>query len=76
LFDYLVISGEVGLIKPDRAIFDLLLARTGCPPGKCLFIDDHDRNIRAARNLGFQTILFQSPRQLAEELHRIGILNH
>jgi len=74
-FDGLVISGEVGLIKPDKAIFDLLLERAGYPARECLFIDDHDSNIRAARDLGFQTILFQSPQLLEEELRRIGILH-
>ena len=73
-FEDLIISGEVKLAKPDKAIFDLLLERAGQPPGKCLFIDDHAGNIRAARELGFQTILFQSPQQLEEELERRGIL--
>ncbi len=74
-FDGLVISGEVGLVKPDKAIFNLLLDRVRQPAGKCLFIDDHDSNISAARELGFQTILFQSPQQLEAELRRIGILD-
>jgi 2-haloacid dehalogenase len=74
-FDDLVISGEVGLIKPDKAIFNLLLERIMLPAGRCLFIDDHDTNIRVARELGFQTILFQSPQQLEAELRRMGILD-
>ena len=73
-FDDLVISGEVGLVKPEKAIFHLLLERINQPPDECLFIDDHESNILTARNLGFQTILFQSPQQLAAELHRNGIL--
>ena len=40
-FDDLVISGQVGLIKPDKAIFNLLLERVSLPAGECLFIDDH-----------------------------------
>ena len=73
-FDDIVISGEVGLVKPDRAIFELLLERIGRPAGECLLIDDHDRNILAARELGFQTIQFQSPQQLEAELRSRGIL--
>jgi 2-haloacid dehalogenase len=73
-FDDLVISGEVGLIKPDHAIFQLMLDRISRPAGECLFIDDHEGNIRAARDLGFQTIHFQSPLQLEAELTRLGIL--
>jgi 2-haloacid dehalogenase len=74
-FDDLVISGEVGLIKPDPAIFHLLLERVGRPATECLFIDDHERNIRAAMELGFQAILYQSPQQLEAELRRMGIIN-
>ncbi len=73
-FDGLVISGEVRLVKPDKAIFELLLERIGRPAGECLFIDDHDRNIAAARELGFQTILFQSAQQLEMELRSMAIL--
>jgi 2-haloacid dehalogenase len=74
VFDDIVISGEVGLVKPDKAIFELLLERIGRPAGECLLIDDHDRNILAARELGFQTIQFQSPQQLEAELRSRGIL--
>jgi 2-haloacid dehalogenase len=73
-FDGMVISGEVGLIKPDPAIYQILLERAGRPAGECLFIDDHLPNIQAASALGFQTIQFQSAGQLESELHLKGIL--
>lgn len=72
-FDGIVISGEVGLVKPDQAIFEVLLEYTGHPAGDCLFIDDHFPNIEVARALGFQTIQFQSPQQLEAELSTRGI---
>lgn len=72
-FDDLVISGEVKLIKPDRAIFELLLERADRTAQECVYIDDHERNIAAARTLGFQTIHFKSPEQLVEELQRMGV---
>ncbi|HPH96255.1 MAG TPA: HAD family phosphatase [Anaerolineaceae bacterium] len=74
-FDGIIISGEVRLIKPDRAIYELTLKRIGRPAPECLFIDDHAPNIQAARALGFQTIQFQSPAQLESELQRLGILS-
>lgn len=74
-FDGFVISGEVGMVKPDQAIFQLLLQRVRRPARECLFIDDHAKNIHAASDLGFQTILFQSPQQLEADLRRMGILN-
>jgi 2-haloacid dehalogenase len=72
--DGMVVSGEVGLVKPERHIFDYLVEQVGRPAGDCLFIDDNERNIIAARELGFQTILFRSAEQLAEELTQRGIL--
>jgi len=73
-FDSIVISGAVGVAKPDRRIFELLLAQAGRTAGECLLIDDSALNIAAAQNLGFQTIHFHSSAQLAEELSRRGLL--
>lgn len=72
-FDDIVLSGEVGLVKPDRAIFEVLLQRIGRPAGECIFIDDHDANILAAEEMGFQTIHFRSAEQLKGELQTKGI---
>ncbi len=74
LFDDIVISGEVKLIKPDPAIFKLFLERTGQKADECLLIDDSDKNIAAASDLDFQTIHFASPPQLRSELQRLNLL--
>ncbi len=74
LFDVIVVSGEVGLIKPDPAIFELAVQRTGVPASQCLFIDDHEATIDVAQRLGMQTILFRSPEALARELAEMGLL--
>ncbi|HEX8144454.1 MAG TPA: HAD family phosphatase [Pyrinomonadaceae bacterium] len=73
-FEEIVISGEVELIKPDPRIYAVLLDRIGRRAEECLFIDDAEANINVAARLGFKTILFESPRQLANELHRLGLL--
>ena len=73
-FADIVISGEVKLAKPDPAIFQLLLERIGRPAGECLYIDDAPHNIEAARGLGFQTILFESPEQIGKDLKTMGVL--
>lgn len=73
-FQGIVISGEVGIAKPDRRIFQALLEQVGRPAGECLLIDDSTANIAAAQALGFQTIHFYSPPQLAGELTRRGLL--
>jgi len=73
-FQGIVISGEVGIAKPDPRIFQALLALVGRPSGECLLIDDSPANIDAAQVLGFQTIHFRRPSQLAGELVRRGLL--
>jgi len=75
LLETIVLSGEVGLIKPDPRIFQLLLERTGRRAGDCLLIDDAPANIAAAAALGFQTIRFESPEQLRQELVQRGLLS-
>ncbi len=75
-FQDIVISGEVGLNKPDPRIFQILLDRVNRPAGDCLLIDDSQKNIQTAQDLGFQTILFQSPAQLREELMRKNCWDH
>lgn len=51
-FDAQVISGEVGLRKPDPAIYELAADRLGVPPERCAFVDDLDRNVQVAEELG------------------------
>lgn len=73
LLDDAVISGEVGLIKPEPEIFELLLEKIGKPAHACVFIDDALANIEQAQKMGFVTVHFQSPEHLEEELHRLGV---
>lgn len=55
--DVLVISGEVGLRKPDPAIYALACERLGMPAGDIVFVDDMPRNVEAARDAGLQAIM-------------------
>ncbi len=73
-FEAILISGEMGLVKPDPRIFRALLDRVRRPAAECLFVDDGQDNIAAARTLGFRTIRFEAPEQLAAALRRLGIL--
>jgi len=68
LFDEIVLSGEVKLIKPEPEIFELFLQKIGKPANQCLFIDDSEANIATARKLGFDTVHFISPEHLQNEL--------
>ena len=68
LFDDIILSGAVKLVKPDPTIFELTLKRIRRSATECLLIDDSIANIDAARRLGFKTIHFRSPEQLEKEL--------
>ena len=74
LLDGYIISGDVRLVKPDPAIFELMIEKIGCLARECLLIDDSAKNIEAARQLGFETILFRSSDQLETELRKLGLL--
>lgn len=73
-FDGIVVSGEVGLIKPDRQIFRHFLDRYGLAAADCVFIDDSRANTAAAAELGMSTIHYVEPMDLAEALARLGIV--
>ena len=74
LLDDMVISGEVGHVKPDPEIFQILLERIGRPARECLFIDDALANVQQAQRMGFVTVHFESPEQLKTVLKELGIL--
>lgn len=72
--DPTVVSGEVGVAKPDPAVFDILIERTGLSPGRTLFIDDAPANIESAAHHGFIVHRFMSPAELAGALSHHGLL--
>lgn len=73
-FEGIVISGDVGVNKPDRRIFDHLADQFGIEPAATLFIDDSSANVDAAKTLGFQAIRFTDATALRRELTRLGLL--
>ena len=78
-FDFLdrprgvTVSGEIGLIKPDRAIYDHHVASFGLEPAATLFIDDSQKNVDGARAAGWQAVLFTDAKALEAGLERLGI---
>ena len=73
-FDGTVVSGREGVAKPDPAIFRRLLDCFGLTPSTTLMIDDTQENLETASQLGIQTILFRSSRQLQTDLEVVGVL--
>lgn len=71
LFDAIVISGEVGLRKPDPAIFELVLQRLGVSGHRCVFVDDHPGHLAAAAEMGMTTVLHRTPALTITELEGV-----
>ena len=71
-FDGVVVSGDERLLKPDPAIYHLLLSRYGLRADDCIFIDDSRANVQAARAVGMQAIQYAEPMDLAAELRLHG----
>jgi putative hydrolase of the HAD superfamily len=70
-FDAVVISGEVGLRKPEPAIYELAAERLGLPPSACVYVDDIARNLPAARTLGMATIHHVDNAETLNQLERL-----
>ncbi len=66
------VSGEVKLIKPDRAIYEHHTEKFGLDPAATLFIDDSAVNIAGARDYGWQAVVFTNAEALKSDLERFG----
>lgn len=72
-FDGVVVSAHERVIKPDPAIYEILLRRYGLAAPDCIFIDDSAKNIEAARGVGMKAVHFVEPIDLRSELARHGV---
>ena len=68
-----IMSCREQLIKPDRAIYLLLMSRFGLSADECVFLDDSERNVRAAEELGMHGIHFKNAKQALDELFELGV---
>ena len=73
-FEAVIVSGDVKLVKPDPAIFQLLVERHGLEPSRTVLIDDMIANVRAAEALGFRAISFTGASALRRDLVAMGLL--
>ncbi len=74
LFDGRVISYEEKVIKPEKAIYDILLSRYNLNPQECVFLDDHSSFLKPAKQLGMSTILVRQNTDLKVEFRKIDIV--
>ena len=72
-FHELVLSYEVGAMKPDHKIFERALAVAECPPHECFYIDDIEEYVTAARQLGIDSEVFTGPERFVEHLQERGV---
>ena len=74
-FDGRVVSGEEKIRKPFPELYHRLVNKFSIDPSTALYLDDNPRNLLPAKELGMQTIHFQSPEQFRSELSKIGLLS-
>ncbi|WP_022773001.1 HAD family hydrolase [Butyrivibrio sp. AE2015] len=68
-----ILSYREHVVKPDPAIYNLLVSRYNLTPSKTVFIDDTPINIEAAQNLGWKGIIYRDYNQVVDELATIGV---
>lgn len=71
LVDTIVYSHEVGLAKPDPAIYALTTTRLGVEPSEIVFLDDAEGHVQAAREFGWQAVVHRNTRQSIREVRAI-----
>ena len=67
-FDHVIISSEIGLVKPTPEMFNYCAKKVGADAGECIFVDDTEENITAASAFGMQTYHCKSPAELEKWL--------
>lgn len=73
LMQDVLVSGRVGLVKPDPRIFDVATERFALDPARTLFVDDSVANVTAAAALGFRTLRFEDAAGLRAALRDLGV---
>ena len=70
-FDEIVISSEIGMIKPDPGIYRYMLNKLGCSASEAVFVDDRIINVRAAQEIGLEAVLFTNLQEVNQKLQAI-----
>jgi epoxide hydrolase-like predicted phosphatase len=70
-FDQILISAEVGLVKPDRLIYERIISDLGVKSDEAVFVDDFPQNVEAARTAGLEAIHFLGPDQSLRDLQSL-----
>ncbi len=73
LIDTAIISADIGFQKPHKEAFDVLFQRLNVLPEETIFIDDAQKSLEKAREIGYHPILFKNNDQLKKDLENFGI---
>lgn len=73
LFEGAVVSAEIGLMKPNPAIFRHLLETFNLMAAETVFLDDYQVNIDGARSVGIEARLFTTPGRCEDDLRALGL---
>jgi len=73
LFDDIIISAQVGMLKPHKEIYEYIIQKYHLNPATCVFIDNQEDNIQAAEQLGILGIVHKNSRTTKNELAKLGI---
>ena len=76
LFDEVVLSGDINIVKPNPRIFKIMVDKLGLKPEECFMVDDLASNINGARLAGMHGVVFFSPEQLISDINNILDLNN
>lgn len=74
LFDEIIISSEVGYLKPNYEIYELCLRRLGVKANESIFIDDAKEYVEGGREVGMKCLLFKNNNKLKEYLNRLSVI--
>ena len=74
LFDEIVVSSDVGVVKPDPRIYQIAVERLGLAPEEVIMIDDQIKNVNGAVHAGLAGVQFKNLEQLKADLSTIGVL--
>jgi putative hydrolase of the HAD superfamily len=70
-FDSMVISAEVGVMKPEARIYQIALEQAGASPNEAVFVDDFYENIEGCEKVGMQGIHFEDPGSTLKKLKNL-----
>ncbi len=70
-FDHMIISAEVGVLKPEARIFQIALEQAGVSPNEAVFVDDFPENVEGCRAVGMNGIHFRDPQTVMTALKKL-----